>query len=141
MPRMRAASISIALCENMPINGPLMLIPGSHKHYVTCVGETPEDHFKQSLRQQEIGVPDAASLTWLADQAGRIAAPVGPAGSMVLFDCNTMHGSNGNLTPYPRSNLFVVYNSIENALEAPFAGTRPRPSFIAARKAVPLTAA
>ena len=141
MPRMRAASISIALCENTPLNGPLMLIPGSHKHYVTCVGVTPEDHFKQSLRRQEVGVPDPGSLSWLAESAGRIDAPVGPAGSMVLFDCNTMHGSNSNITPFPRSNLFVVYNSVENALVAPFGGTKPRPPFIAARNFAPLTPA
>lgn len=139
MPRMRAASVSIALCDNTSINGPLMLIPGSHQHYVTCVGETPDDHFKTSLRRQEYGVPDPASLRWLAESAGRIDAPVGPAGSMVLFDCNTMHGSNSNITPFPRSNLFVVYNSVENALAAPFGGTKPRPLFIAGRDFTPLT--
>ena len=132
MPRMRALSVSIALSDNLSVNGPLMLIPGSHRHYVTCVGATPEDHFRQSLRRQEIGVPDDESLRWLAD-CGGIDAPVGPAGSVVLFDCNTMHGSNSNITPYPRSNIFAVYNSMENTLVAPFGGTKPRPDFIASR--------
>src|SRR5690606_26123953 len=52
MPDMRAISVSILLSENREVNGPLMLMPGSHKQYVTCVGETPENHFKTSLRKQ-----------------------------------------------------------------------------------------
>jgi ectoine hydroxylase len=57
----------------------------------------------------------------------------GPAGSVVFFDCNTMHGSNSNISPYPRANLFMVYNSVENRLGDPRGGLRPRPEFIAAR--------
>jgi ectoine hydroxylase len=53
MPRMRALSISVLLAENTPHNGPLMLIPGSHRTYLTCVGETPDDHFRTSLKKQE----------------------------------------------------------------------------------------
>ena len=133
MPRMRALSVSIALTENYPFNGPLMVIPGSHKTYVACVGQTPENHYKQSLKKQEYGVPDHESLKRLTDQGG-IVAPTGPAGSAVFFDCNTMHGSNSNITPYPRSNAFFVYNSVENRLQDPFCGLRPRPEHIAARQ-------
>lgn len=135
MPRMRALSMSILLTANTPHNGPLMLIPGSHRHYVACVGETPEGHYKKSLRSQEYGVPDNDSLTFLATQGG-IDAPTGPAGTVVVFDCNMMHGSASNITPYPRSNAFIVYNAVSNALEAPFGPAVPRPDFIAARGAV-----
>lgn len=138
MPRMRAISVALALSDNTPVNGPLMLIRESHRHYVTCVGETPEDHYKSSLRRQEYGVPDPESLARLATQ-GEIAAPVGPAGSLVLFDCNTMHGSNSNITPLPRSNVFMVYNSVDNALVQPFGGTKPRPDFIASRDFTPIS--
>lgn len=133
MPRMRAISMSVQLVDNYEFNGPLMLMPGSHKTFVTCVGETPEDHYKQSLRKQEYGVPDRDSLAKLAEQHG-IVAPTGPAGSVVIFDCNTMHGSNGNITPYPRANAFMVYNAESNALQAPFAAQTPRPEFIGARE-------
>jgi ectoine hydroxylase len=141
MPRMRAVSVSIALSDNTPLNGPLMLIPGSHYYYVTCIGETPPDHYRSSLRRQERGVPDDGSVRWLVDRAGGIAAPAGPAGSLILFDCNTMHGSNSNITPFPRSNLFIVYNSIDNGLVGPFGGMKPRPDFIAARQVEPVAAA
>ena len=52
---------------------------------------------------------------------------------MVFFDCNTMHGSNSNISPFARSNVFFVYNSVENALTRPYCGLKPRPEHIAAR--------
>lgn len=133
MPRMRALSCSIALEDNNPFNGPLMVIPGSHRRFVSCVGETPEHHYKDSLRKQQYGIPDEDSLTRLAAEGG-VEAPVGKAGSVLLFDCNLMHGSSSNISPYPRSNVFLVYNSVENRLVDPFPGQRPRPEYIASRK-------
>jgi ectoine hydroxylase len=133
MPRMRALSCSISLTDNYATNGPVMVIPGSHRHFVACVGETPADHYKQSLRKQEYGVPDRAILADLARERG-IESPVGPAGSVLFFDCNILHGSNSNITPFPRSNAFFVYNSVENRLGEPFGRIPPRPEFIAARR-------
>lgn len=133
MPRMRAVSFSILLTENQPLNGPLMLIPQSHQKFVSCVGETPDEHYQMSLKRQEYGVPDQESLEQLVTQGG-IEAATGPPGTVVLFDCNTMHGSNSNITPHPRANLFLVYNSIANSLQSPFCGKAPRPEFIAARE-------
>jgi ectoine hydroxylase len=52
---------------------------------------------------------------------------------VILFDCNMMHGSNGNITPFPRANAFFVYNAVANRLQAPFGAATPRPRFIAAR--------
>ncbi len=133
MPRMRALSMSLSLTENTPYNGPLMVIPGSHRHYVRCVGETPDDHYKKSLRKQEYGVPDPGSLKTLYEEGG-IVAPTGAAGKLVLFDCNTMHGSNSNISPLPRSNVFIVYNAVNNRLVTPYGGKPPRPEFIATRQ-------
>lgn len=132
MPRMRALSMSIMLDDNHPQAGPTMFVPGSHRRYVTCVGQTPDDHYKASLRKQEYGVPDHDSLRSLVDEGG-IAAPAPSAGSVVVFDCNTMHGSNGNITPFGRSNAFIVFNAWSNRLVAPFGDTRPRPEYIAHR--------
>jgi ectoine hydroxylase len=135
MPRMRAVSASVALTDNTEFNGPLMLVPGSHRWYVTTVGETPARHYETSLRRQEVGVPDTESLRRLVD-AGGIVAPKARRGAVVLFDCNTMHASGVNLSPYPRSNAFFVYNSVENGLVEPFSGQEPRPEHIAAREHV-----
>ncbi len=137
MPRMRALSCSITLTENNEFNGPLMVIPGSHRHYISCVGQTPENHYQESLRRQRYGVPDRDSLTRLVRDRG-IVAPKGPAGSVLFFDCNIMHGSAGNISPYPRSNVFFVFNSVENTPVEPFGGQAPRPDFVASRDFTPL---
>jgi len=133
MPRMRALSMSVMLTDNHPCAGPTMFVPGSQRHYVQCVGETPDEHYKTSLKKQEYGVPDRDSLASLVEDGG-IIAPAPPAGSVVIFDCNTMHGSNGNITPLERMNAFFVFNAWSNRLVAPYGAASPRPEFIAHRK-------
>ena len=133
MPRMRALSMSITLTENFEHNGPLMLIPGSHKQYVVCEGETPDNHYLASLKKQEYGVPSDTCLKTLATEGGVVSATSKP-GSVIVFDCNVMHGSNGNITPFPRSNVFFVYNAIGNKVVKPFCNQAPRPEHICTRE-------
>ncbi|MCL4461453.1 MAG: ectoine hydroxylase [Nitrospirae bacterium] len=133
MPRMRALSCSILLTDNTPFNGPLMLIPGSHRHFIHCVGKTPDNHYRMSLQKQEYGVPDPESLGELVFRYG-IDMATGSAGSVVFFDCNILHGSGGNISPFPRSNLFYVYNHIDNTIQDDLREKSPRPSFVAERE-------
>ncbi|GGS75968.1 ectoine hydroxylase [Streptomyces cinerochromogenes] len=135
MPRPRAFSVSIALSENHPFNGPLLVMPGTHKTFIPSVGETPPEFHKESLRVHRItvGSPGQEHLTRMAEQHG-IEQITGPAGSAVMFDSNLLHGSNGNITPFPRSNIFIVYNSVENTLEEPFAAPKPRPQHLGNRE-------
>ncbi|MFH1303063.1 MAG: ectoine hydroxylase [Planctomycetota bacterium] len=133
MPRMRAVSCSLLLDQNYEFNAPLMLLPESQQEYIPCIGEAPHDHYQNSLRRQEFGIPDHRSLAEMVNRYG-IMQGVGPAGSLILFDCNIMHGSNSNITPLPRSNLFFVYNSTSNYLAQPFGNRNPRPEFIATRE-------
>ena len=135
MPAMRALSMSVTLTENSPNNGPLMLIPGSHKHFVACDGSTPKNHYIQSLRKQEYGVPPDDILTRLIDEGGIAAVDARP-GSIIVFDCNTMHGSNGNITPSPRSNAFFVYNAMSNQVGEPYCNRPPRPEHVCTRHSV-----
>ncbi|MCL3883726.1 ectoine hydroxylase [Marivita sp. GX14005] len=134
MPRMRAVSASLLLTDNRAHNGALMLMPGSHKSFISCQGETPEANHESSLQKQEIGTPSQDALRKLAERHG-ITDAEGPAGTLVLFDCNTIHGSNGNITPDPRSNAFFVYNAVSNALTEPFAAKAPRPDHLGHRAA------
>ena len=138
MPVPRAVSCSIALTDNYPFNGGLMVMPGSQRTFVQCAGETPEDNYKSSLKEQRVGVPSEEDITSLAAEYG-IDQFTGQAGSALWFDSNVMHGSSNNITPYPRSNIFVVFNSVENALQKPYAAIEPRPAFIAGRDSTPLT--
>ena len=138
MPLPRAVSMSIALTDNYPFNGGLMVMPGSQRTFVPCVGETPADHYKASLKEQEIGVPSREHIAELAQTYG-IDQFTGPAGSALMFDSNIMHGSGNNITPFPRSNIFVVFNSVENSLVEPYAAPSPRPDFVASRTFTPLS--
>lgn len=139
MPAPRALSMSIALTENMPYNGPLMIIPGSHRTFVPSVGETPDDYHKLSLLGKNLpaGSADRAGVTALAERHG-IRQFTGAPGSAVMFDCNCLHASSGNTSPFPRTNLFVVYNSVENPLGVPYAAPRPRPGYLANREVTPV---
>ena len=137
MPGPRAVSCSISLTDNHPFNGCLMIMPGSHRTFVSCVGETPEDNHLSSLKEQEIGTPDADSVTSLGNRHG-IAMMTGDAGAATFFDANCMHGSGDNITPYPRSNIFLVFNSVQNTCVQPFAAPKPRPEHIGARDFTPV---
>lgn len=135
MPAPRAVSASIALTDNHHFNGPLMVMPGSHRTFLQCVGATPPRYFEESLVDEipRVGVPNEQMISEQYDQHG-IDVVTGAAGSMTLFDSNLLHASAGNISPVPRANIFVVFNSVDNALEPPYCGSAPRPEFLAARR-------
>src|SRR3546814_678072 len=55
MPRMRALSISVTLTDNCATNGPLMVIPGPHRRFLSRVGEPLDHPYKTSLKKQKLG--------------------------------------------------------------------------------------
>jgi ectoine hydroxylase len=132
MPRMRCFSVSVVLTHNHPSNGPLTLIPGSHRTFYPTVGRTPERYWETSLKRQRVGVPELADLEAAAARGGIVSACGGP-GTVILFECNTLHASSDNLSNQPRPNLFFVYNSVENRLREPYSGLHPRPEWLATR--------
>ncbi|MDB1088458.1 ectoine hydroxylase [Streptomyces sp. ACA25] len=137
LPNMRTVSVSIALTENYATNGGLMIMPGSHRTFLGCAGATPKNNYKKSLQMQDAGTPSDEQLTKMAE-AHSIRLFTGKAGSAVWFDCNAMHGSGDNITPHPRSNVFIVFNSVENTAVEPFAAPVRRPDFIGARDFTPV---
>jgi ectoine hydroxylase len=133
MPRMRALSVSIALTDNYTCNGPVMVIPGSHMKFISCAGETPQDNYRTSLREQRYGVPSDDLLGEFIRNHG-IREIACKAGSILIFDCNLLHGSASNITPYARNNLFFVFNALSNRVEQPYCERTPRPEYIAHRR-------
>ncbi|NMD55432.1 MULTISPECIES: ectoine hydroxylase [Tsukamurella] len=134
MPTPRAVSVSLALTPNTPFNGSLMIMPGSHRKFVSCVGRTPGEYHRESLKSYRppFGTPEESDIASMADEYG-IEQVTGGAGSALYFDCNCLHASAGNISPYPRSNLFVVFNAVSNALQEPFAADARRPEYLATR--------
>ena len=121
----RAVTVSIPLTEQRELTtGELMAMPGSHRTFVP----TPRGSG---------GVPGRDHLTILAAAYG-IERFTDVEGSVLVFDANLMQGSADNITPFPRTNLHIVFSSVENRLCAPFAGGEPRPSYVASRDAAPL---
>ena len=55
-------------------------------------------------------------------------APVGKPGGVLLFHGNLVHGSAGNITPYPRKIVYLTLNAVSNYIRTP-----TRPEFIAHR--------
>jgi ectoine hydroxylase len=45
-----------------------------------------------------------------------------------------MHASNSDVSPHARSDVFLVYSSVENQSRRPRGGLKRRPEFIAARQ-------
>lgn len=133
MPAPRAASAVVFLEPNLAANGCIMVMPGSHKDFVTCPGETPERNWETSLKaQQVLGTPSHEHLAYLSDKCGIVYAEGNP-GDVLFFDCNLMHGSHNNISPLGRCNMFFVYNAVSNALGTPTGAPTPRPEHIATR--------
>jgi ectoine hydroxylase len=112
MPEPRAMNIAVFLDEVMPINGPLMLVPRSHTHGVLAAGHDT------STTSYPLWTLDEPTVTKLVDQGG-IVAPVGKPGGLLLFHGNLVHGSSGNITPYPRKIVYLTLNAVSNYIRTP----------------------
>ena len=80
-------------------NCALMVIPGSHRRGHIYVPD-----------RMEIDEAIVAELV----REGGIVPLTGPPGSVVFLHANTVHGSTPNITPWPRSICYMIYNSVEN---------------------------
>jgi ectoine hydroxylase len=65
--------------------------------------------------------------------AGGIVAPIGKPGGMLMFHGNLVHGSAGNITPYPRKIVYLTLNAVSNYIRTP-----TRPEFVAHRDFSPI---
>ncbi len=137
LPRCRCLTAWIMLTDNTEFNGPLYLIPGSHKKYISCKGFTPEDNYKNSLKKQEYGVPSINAIKELTKKNDLIGA-YGKAGTLVIHDGNVMHGSPDNISPESRTNAFFVFNSVENKPQKPFGASKNRAEFLCLKDFKPL---
>lgn len=132
MPRMRAVTAWIMLTENHEHNGPLYVIPGSHKLYVSCAGQTGAENYKTSLKTQKLGVPQPATMNEVLATRD-IKAITGKPGTVVFHECNILHSSPDNISNDPRTILMCVYNSVLNKPVMPFGELEPRPDFLSNR--------
>lgn len=126
MPEPRAMNIAVFLDEVMAINGPLMLVPRSHRHGVLAAGHDT------TTTSYPLWTLDEPSVTRLVAEGG-IVAPTGKPGGLLLFHGNLVHGSAPNITPYPRKIVYLTLNAVSNHIR-----TSTRPDWIAHRDFAPI---
>jgi ectoine hydroxylase len=126
MPEPRAMNIAVFLDEVMPINGPLMLVPKSHKLGVLAAG-----HDKQTT-SYPLWTLDHETVAKIV-AGGGIVAPTGKPGAVLMFHGNLVHGSAGNITPYPRTIVYLTLNALSNYIRTP-----TRADWIAHRDVTPV---
>lgn len=151
MPAARVVNIVVFLDEVTEFNGPMLMIPRSHKEGVIEV---------ESINELAVGVGEhhlqyRNSPAWISSLTAKlkysvskqivsrlasengIASAKGPAGSVLLFHPNLVHGSSPNMSPYDRNIVVITYNSVENV---PPASSNPRPEFLVSSNCSPIIA-
>ena len=95
MPQPRAMNIAVFLDEVTEFNGPLYLIPRSHKQGVIEAGH---DTLTTSY---PLWTLDKERIRHLANEGG-IIAPKGLPGTVLMFHSNMVHASAPNISPWDR---------------------------------------
>lgn len=133
MPAPRAVNVAVFLSDVTEFSGPVIFLPGTHR-----LGTLVDGPRRAAKSDQHVDPDDYALsrdlLVRLVDEHGMVS-PKGPAGSVVLFHTEIVHGSATNMSPYARNLLIVTYNDVANA---PRRTADPRPEYLTGRNLVPL---
>lgn len=129
-------SAMIYLDDTKSYQGPLMVIPESHKFDVVAFKEKNLQH--QGELMGAIGADlkytiNEQMIKELADKSGIEVLELS-AGSCIFFHPNLFHASNGNLSPYDRDTVIITYNSVKNIPQT----KNLRPDFICSRDYTPI---
>jgi aspartate/methionine/tyrosine aminotransferase len=131
----RALNVFVFLDDVTEFNGPLFLVPGSHREGVIDVAAAPPEERKNDewvasfTAALKFSIPKD-TLARIVGDAGMVA-PQGKRGTVLLTHCNIVHGSPPNMSPFDRWLTIVTYNSVENPLAAV---REPRPEFLVSRQ-------
>jgi ectoine hydroxylase len=126
MPEPQALNVAVFLDEVTAANGPLLVIPGSHR-----VGGLDARH-RAVAKDAPLWSMDRDTLKAVAGRGGCIAA-TGAAGSVVIFSSLLVHASPANISPFDRA---IAYLSLAHADNR--ACRFERPEWIAGRDFTPI---
>ncbi|HEX8696899.1 MAG TPA: phytanoyl-CoA dioxygenase family protein [Longimicrobium sp.] len=139
VPTDNMVTAALFLDEVNEFNGPLLFVPGSQR------GGVIEPRARKQADESEPSwkADVAAALSYTVQQdtlaelvtEGGIVAPKGPAGSVLFFDGNVVHGSAPNMSPFNRMLALVTYNAVSNT---PPLREKPRPEFLCSRDFTPI---
>tara|TARA_B100000029_G_scaffold365160_1_gene358433 strand:+ start:594 stop:1334 length:741 start_codon:yes stop_codon:yes gene_type:complete len=107
MPANRLVNVLIFLDEVNEFNGPLILVPGSHR------GDAIKNDVDDTTTSYPIRALDNSRVASAVKLKGMVA-PKGPAGSVIFANTNIIHGSASNMSPWDRALISLTLNSVEN---------------------------
>ena len=107
VPGDRMVNVLLFLEAVSALNGPLMIIPGSHR------GAARRREVDATTTSYPIRALDHETVGKLARLHG-IAAPQGPPGSVIFAHTNCVHGSGPNMSPWGRAMISLTLNSLQN---------------------------
>lgn len=127
-------SLMLYLDDTRSYQGPLMIIPGSHKFDVVAFKEKKhlagQDDLINALSADLKYTVNERMIKELADERG-IKVLSFKAGTAIFFHPNLFHASSGNLSPYDRDTVIITYNSVNNL--PTLSPEKQRPDFICAQ--------
>ena len=136
VPRPDLVTVSVFLDDVHELNGPIAIIPGSHERVIDVAGlqHNPagyadrEAWVKNLTAEINYAVPRETVAALVRERGMHV--PKGPAGSVLFFHPNVVHGSASNISPADRALALITYNSF-NIL--PTRTTGRRPDFLCSR--------
>jgi ectoine hydroxylase len=127
MPEPLAMNIALFLDEVTEFNGPLWLIPRSHKSGVFEAGHDV------STTSYPLWTLDSATVARLVANGGGIYSAKGQAGTALLFHGNLVHASPPNISPWHRVTVYLSLCRVDNHIRQ-----FKRPEWIAHRDFAPI---
>ena len=109
LPEPNCVMTAIFLHDATPVNGPLLVVPRTQRFGLIDTVRPEAD--AKGYTVMEI---DETALTEMADRDG-IVPLMGPAGTVAFIHCNLVHGSAGNVSPWPRAIMYLNYNAASNS--------------------------
>jgi L-proline 4-hydroxylase len=108
MPEPRAVVIGIFLDEMTACNAPVLIVPQSHRWGLISDGRPlPKvEHYTQVVISREV-------LQDLVKEGGLVPL-LGSPGAAFFINCNLVHGSSENISPWRRAIQYMIFNSVEN---------------------------
>ncbi|MDT0471414.1 phytanoyl-CoA dioxygenase family protein [Streptomyces sp. DSM 41014] len=117
----RLLNAALFLDDATEHNGPVIFVPGSHRR--GAPGGTPRGAVGASHVDPDEIALGRDEMRELVARHGMESAK-GPAGSVVLFHPEIVHGSATNMSPQPRRLLIATYNDVRNQ-PSPAGAARP----------------